>query len=46
MDTYYFTSVIVFIIFCTGLAIQIFRRSNINYTFIFEVDQDYKLIHH
>lgn len=23
-----------------------FRRFNINYTFIFEIDQNYKLIHH
>lgn len=46
MDTYYFTSIICFIVFSTGLAIQLFRRYNINYTFIFEVDQDYKLIHH
>lgn len=46
IDTYYFTSVICFILFSTGFAVQIFRRHNINYTFIFEVDQNYKLIHH
>ena len=38
MDSYYFTAVICFILFSTGFAIQIFRRYNINYTFIFEVD--------
>lgn len=46
VDTYYFTAVICFILFGTGFAVQIFRRYNINYTFIFEVDQHYKLIHH
>ncbi len=46
IDSYYFTAVICFILFCTGFAVQIFRRYNINYTFIFEVDQHYKLIHH
>lgn len=46
MDTYYFTLVLIFILFAAGFAIQIFRRYNINYTFIFEVDQDYTLIHH
>jgi hypothetical protein len=46
MDTYYFTSVICFIMFATGFAVQIFRRYNVNYAFIFEVDQNYKLIHH
>ena len=46
MDTYYFTAVICFILYSTGFAVQIFRRYNINYTFIFEVDQHYKLIHH
>mmetsp|Transcript_26286 Transcript_26286/g.35091 ORF Transcript_26286/g.35091 Transcript_26286/m.35091 type:complete len:153 (+) Transcript_26286:1157-1615(+) len=46
MDTYYFTAVICFILYSCGFAVQIFRRYNINYTFIFEVDQHYKLIHH
>ena len=46
MDTYIFTSVICFILFATGFAVQIFRRYNVNYAFIFEIDQDYKLIHH
>ena len=46
MDTYYFTLVLTYILFCTGLAVQIFRRFNVNYTFIFEIDQNYKLIHH
>ena len=38
LDTYYFTSIICFILFATGFAVQIFRRYNINYTFIFEID--------
>ena len=46
MDTYYFTSVLCFIMFATGFAVQIFRRHNVNYTFIFEIDQNYKMIHH
>lgn len=46
IDTYYFTLVICFILFGTGFAVQVFRRYNINYTFIFEIDQHYKLIHH
>ena len=46
LDTYYFTSIICFILFATGFAVQIFRRYNINYTFIFEIDQHYRLIHH
>ena len=37
-DSYYFTAVICFILFATGLCVQIFRRYNINYTFIFEID--------
>jgi len=45
-DSYYFTAVICFILFSAGFAVQIFRKYNINYTFIFEVDQNYKLIHH
>ena len=46
MDIYYLTAVICFIMFSTGFAVQIFRRYNVNYTFIFEIDQNYKLIHH
>ena len=38
IDTYIFTAVICFVLFATGFAVQIFRRFNINYTFIFEVD--------
>ena len=38
VDTYYFTAVICFILFATGFCIQMFRRFNINYTFIFEID--------
>ena len=45
-DSYYFTAVICFILFATGFCVQVFRRYNINYTFIFEIDQHYKLIHH
>ena len=38
IDIYYFTAVICFILFSTGFAVQIWRRHNVNYTFIFEVD--------
>lgn len=46
LDVYYFTYIIIFILFATGVNIQIFRKFSINYTFIFEIDQNYKLIHH
>jgi hypothetical protein len=38
IDIYYFTSILVFILFATGFSVQVFRMFNINYTFIFEVD--------
>jgi hypothetical protein len=34
------------IVFATAVAIQVFRRYSVNYTFIFEIDQNYKVIHH
>lgn len=46
MDIYIFTSVMCFILFATGFAVQIFRSYSVNYAFIFEIDQNYKLIHH
>ena len=46
MDIYTLTGTICFILFAAGFAVQVFRRYNINYTFIFEVDQTYKMIHH
>lgn len=46
IDTYIFTIVICFVLFATGFAVQTFRYYNINYTFIFEIDHNYKLIHH
>jgi len=33
-------------VFATGVAVNIFREYQINYAFIFEIDQHYKLIHH
>lgn len=46
LDVYIVTFVVVFILFATGAAIQIFRLYSVNYAFIFEVDQNYKMIHH
>lgn len=46
LDAYYFTYIIIWIIFATGVNIQVFRKYSINYTFIFEMDKNYKLIHH
>jgi hypothetical protein len=43
---YIVTFVVVFILFATGACIQIFRLYHVNYAFIFEVDQNYKMIHH
>ena len=37
---------ITYIVFATGFCIQIFKSHQINYTFIFEVDHNYKLNHH
>ena len=45
-DTYYFTAVICFVLFGTGVAIQTFRKFKINYVFIFELDNHNKVIHH
>ena len=36
----------MFLLAATGVAVQVFKASNINYLFIFEVDQQYRLIHH
>ena len=46
IDVYIFCFVIVFILFSVGAAIQIFRAYHVNYAFIFEIDQNNKLIHH
>ena len=46
IHAYYFTFMILFAIAGTGLAIQVWRAYNVNYTFLFEIDQYYKLIHH
>ena len=46
IETFQFTLIIVFIMFATGFAIYIFRSFGVNYQFIFELDHNYKLIHH
>jgi len=46
VEVYYFALLICFIIAATGFAVQIFRKYNVNYAFIFEIDQHYRLIHH
>ena len=46
IEIYYFGLLIVFIIAATGFAVQVFRKYGVNYMFIFEIDQHYKLIHH
>jgi len=46
IDVYIVTFVVVFVLFATGACIQIFRIYHVNYAFIFEVDQNYKMIHH
>ena len=38
MDIYIITSVICFVLFATGFAVQIFRSYSVNYAFIFEID--------
>ena len=46
IETYIVTFVIVFIIVATGVNIQVFRKYQVNYAFIFEIDQRAKIIHH
>ena len=43
---YYFTLILIYILFATGLCIQVFLSYQINYPFIFEIDVSYRLIHH
>ena len=45
-DTFIFLFIMTWIVFATAVAIQVFRRYSVNYTFIFEIDQNYKVIHH
>ena len=45
-ETYMLCFVLVFVLLATAFNIQMFRHFNVNYAFIFEVDQNYKLIHH
>jgi hypothetical protein len=35
---YYCAGMVVYIVFATGLCVQVFKSHSINYTFIFEVD--------
>lgn len=46
IETYIVTFVMVFIIVATGVNIQVFRKYQVNYAFIFEIDQRAKIIHH
>jgi hypothetical protein len=46
VETFILTGVIVFIMFAAGFNVMIFRRYSVNYQFIFELDHNYKLIHH
>lgn len=46
IETFIFCFVIVFIIISTAVNIQIFRQCQVNYTFIFEIDTNHKVIHH
>lgn len=43
---YYLVATGIYILFATGFCIQVFRKYQINYPFIFEIDQSYRLIHH
>lgn len=45
-DSFIFTFVLIWVVFATAANIYVFRSYGINYTFIFEIDQNYKLIHH
>ena len=46
IEIYYFTLVLIVIIAATGYAVKVFREYEINYTFIFEIDEHYAMIHH
>ena len=46
VETFIFTAVLVFIMFSAGFCVMIFRKYGVNYQFIFELDHNYKLIHH
>ena len=46
VEVYFFTFCIVAVIACAGVGIKVFRETGINYTFIFEVQNDYPMIHH
>lgn len=46
IETFQFTLVLVFIMAAVGFAIYFFRMFGVNYIFIFELDHNYKLIHH
>jgi hypothetical protein len=45
-DSFIFIFVLIWVVFGTAANIYVFRSFGINYTFIFEIDQNYKLIHH
>lgn len=46
LEAFIFTFLIIFIMGATAIDVQLFRKYDVNYQFIFECDHDYKLIHH
>ena len=46
METYFFCFIIFFVVFSAAVNVQVFRAYRVNYAFIFEIDQNYTLIHH
>jgi len=45
IDVFFFTFVIVWILFCCATSIQIWKRHGINYEFLFEIDPKYRMFH-
>ena len=46
VETFILTAVIVFIMVAAAFCVQMFRKYGVNYQFIFELDHNYKMIHH
>ena len=46
IDTWYITLMVCFMITSTAVAVHVYKRYNINYPFIFEIDPHHKLLHH
>ena len=45
ITVFFFTFVIVWILFCCATSIQIWKRHGINYEFLFEIDPNYRMFH-